>query len=95
MYNLSLKKISEANLSHRIQVRCQDALKADVQNADVVTVYLSDGGNRKIHALAEQVLSHPQKRIVSYHFPLADFEKYCIKHDQSQGVNIFLYNKKA
>jgi len=81
--------VAAAALSDRIQVLQCDASGADVSDATVVALYLSDTGNsallRSISTLRKGT------RVVSLYFPVAGWERALLKHDTSAGIDIYLY----
>lgn len=68
-----------------------DAAAADVSDATVLALYLSDAGNRDLLAAVGPTL-RPGTRVVSLYFPVAGWEASLKAHDTSAGIDIYLYH---
>lgn len=82
------QQVDRAGVGHLVQIFQQDAIRASVSNASVITLYLSDSGNTHVlNALKHQI--QQTARVVSFAFPV----KGCIpqKVDKVHGINIYLY----
>lgn len=81
-------EVSRAGLDHLVQIHQQDAAKASVREATVLTLYLSDSGNmRMIEALKHQM--QQKARVVSFAFPVHGYVPS--KTDKVHGISIYLY----
>jgi SAM-dependent methyltransferase len=74
------RRIDEANenarragVEHLVTFRVQDALKTDVSEATVVTLYLVSALNVRLRPILTTQL-RPGARIVSHNFPMGDWE---------------------
>lgn len=61
----SRAKAKEDGVSHLVEFRVQDAMKVDVSDATVVTLYLTSEFNSKLRPILEEQLS-PGARVVSH-----------------------------
>lgn len=87
---LSRQAVSIAGLSDRITIIEGDAAAADVSDATVLALYLSDTGNRDLLQAVRPTL-RPGTRVVSHYFPVAGWEAALLRRDTSAGINIYLY----
>lgn len=73
LVDLSRRRIAERGLDGRAQIREQDLLEADFSGVDVVTVFLTPEG---LESVAPKLASslEPGTRVVSYKFPIPDWE---------------------
>jgi cyclopropane fatty-acyl-phospholipid synthase-like methyltransferase len=62
-----------AGVEHLVTFKLQDALKTDVADATVVTLYMLAAMNVKLRPILTQQL-RPGARIVSHSFPMGDWE---------------------
>jgi tRNA A58 N-methylase Trm61 len=67
------KKIVELGLNDRVKVIRGDLLKADIKDANVVTLYLTTSANEKVAPKLESEL-RPGTRVVSYCFRMPSWE---------------------
>ena len=82
------QEIEKAGVSDLVKVFKQDAAKASVKGATVITLYLSDSGNtHMVNALKLQL--KPEARLVSFAFPIHGYKPN--KIDKVHGINIYLY----
>lgn len=83
------QEIEKAGLGHLVKVFQEDATKASVKEATVITLYLSDSGNTHvINSLKKQI--QQQTRVVSFAFPIQGYLPD--KTDKVHGIGIYLYN---
>mmetsp|Transcript_2027 Transcript_2027/g.3154 ORF Transcript_2027/g.3154 Transcript_2027/m.3154 type:complete len:182 (+) Transcript_2027:61-606(+) len=86
--------IKRDNLEHCCTVHAKDARKADVSTATVLTLYLSDRGNRELMTLLSPSLK-PGTRIVSNAFSIHGWEEYLVKTIQDPAAGpMHLYQFK-
>lgn len=88
LYKTVTSKIHKENLGDRIRVFNEDALKADLSDATIITLYLTTSGNSKLKPLLSQMKDGT--RIVSHDFRM-DGWAYS-KRENFQGHTIYLYN---
>ena len=69
----SIANAKAAGVSHLVTFTLQDALKTDVSNATVVTLYLLAASNLKLRPLLTRQL-RPGARIVAHNFGMGDWE---------------------
>ena len=82
------QEVERAGCSDLVKVVQQDAAQASVQEATVMTLYLSDSGNtHMINSLKRQM--RKQARVVSFAFPI-EGHKPC-KTEKVHGIEIHLY----
>ena len=68
------QEVEKAGVGHLVKVFQEDATKASVKEATVITLYLSDSGNtHMINTLKQQI--QQQTRVVSFAFPI---QGYCL-----------------
>lgn len=82
--------MAQAGLTGRVDIQAGDAAAADVGDATVLALYLSDVGNRDLLKAVGPTL-RPGTRVVSLYFPVAGWEATLEKHDTSSGIDIYLY----
>ncbi|KAI8469048.1 MAG: methyltransferase [Monoraphidium minutum] len=75
----------------RVAIVEGDAAAADLSDASVVALYLSDAGNRDLLAAVGPSLRRGA-RVVSLYFPVAGWEASLAAHDTSAGIDIYLYS---
>jgi ribosomal protein L11 methylase PrmA len=81
----------KAGVEHLVSFKLEDAMKVDVSNATVVTLYLLSASNLKLRPILTKQLK-PGSRIVSHAFSMGDWEP--VKVDQfqdSRGISRTLY----
>ena len=74
----TLRKVSDLNLSSQVQVVHGDAMKTDLTNADVVTLYLLTKSNELFKPKFEQMLK-PGARVVSYEYEIRGWEPSAVE----------------
>ena len=75
----------------RVSIVEGDAAAADLSDASVVALYLSDAGNRDLLAAVGPTLRRGT-RVVSLYFPVAGWEASLLARDTSAGIDIYLYS---
>lgn len=88
LYKTVSSKIQKENLEDRICVFNEDALKADLSDATIITLYLTTSGNSKLKPLLSQMKNGT--RIVSHDFRIDGWEYS--KRENFQGHTIYLYD---
>lgn len=84
------QEIEKAGVSDLVKVVQQDAAQAAVQDATVITLYLSNSGNsHMINSLKHQI--QKQARIVSFAFPIDGQQPS--RTDKVHGIDIHLYTR--
>ena len=84
------QEVERAGYSNLVKILQQDAAQASVQEATVMTLYLSDSGNTQIiNCLKHQM--QKQARVVSFAFPI-EGHKPC-KTEKVHGIEIHLYTR--
>ncbi|KAL9642123.1 hypothetical protein ABK040_007128 [Willaertia magna] len=93
IYKKAIDNITKNNLQEKIEILLQDALKGNLSEANVVMIYLSDGGNMKLFNKFKEELQ-PNARIISYCFP---FDEQVVKPNERiltcGNVPVYLYIK--
>lgn len=69
LVELSNKKAKEEGVSHLVEFRAEDALKADISRATVVTLYMFPWFNEMMRPIFQQKLK-PGARVVSHDFDI-------------------------
>jgi len=83
------QEVEKAGVGHLVKVFQEDATKASLKEATVITLYLSDSGNTHvINNLKQQI--QQQTRVVSFAFPIQGYLPD--KTDKIHGIDIYLYN---
>ena len=88
--------VAAAGLSHRIDIRREDARTACLAAADVVTMYLSEGGNLamlpvlRAGAAKRAARGEPAPRVCTFTFPIAGLVP--VARTRVDGIDLFLYN---
>lgn len=82
--------IAAADAGSAATVFTADARTADVSTATVVTMYLSETGNRQLLEALQPSLK-PGTRLVTYCFPVPGLEGSLERVDTSENVSVFLY----
>ncbi|MEW5302323.1 MAG: hypothetical protein WDW38_000346 [Sanguina aurantia] len=82
--------IAAAGAGGAATVFTADARSADVSAATVVTMYLSETGNRQLLEALQPSLT-PGTRLVTYCFPVPGLEGSLLRVDTSDNVPVFLY----
>lgn len=82
------REVRKAGVEQLVQVHEQDALVAAVQEATVLTLYLSVKGNTQV---VKNLKSRIRKetKIVSFAFPIEGYQP--TKIDRVHGINIYMY----
>lgn len=92
---LASERIHELGIEDRVGVFHEDARKAMLSDASVVTLYLSEAGNSILLPILKKRMSCPTPpcRIVSFCFPIEGLQP-CAK-DTIDGIDLFLFTSKA
>jgi 16S rRNA A1518/A1519 N6-dimethyltransferase RsmA/KsgA/DIM1 with predicted DNA glycosylase/AP lyase activity len=90
----SLHKIRVANLENNVTIVHESFLKADLRQADVVTMYLSPTGNRETKIKLEHEL-HIGARVVSLEFEIPNWRPHKIEKivDDRLTYTLYLYHR--
>ena len=90
-YLLAKARAKLSGISDKIDVRCKNFFKADLQNADVIFCFLTPRLMQKIGKLLKETEIKKGARLVSYGFSIKDMEPVeKIKHSK-ENWNIYLY----
>jgi len=85
----------KAGVEHLVSFELQDAMKADVSSATVVTLYLLSTSNLKLRPMLTKQLK-PGARIVSHQFNMGEWEPAKVEqYNDSKGISRTLYLWKA
>lgn len=76
-------------LQERVRIVHGDCRQLDVSRASVITLYLSDSGNRRL--LQSVVGLREGTRVVSLYFPVKGWEERLVQLDRSKNIDIHLY----
>jgi tRNA A58 N-methylase Trm61 len=87
-------EVAEHHLDDRIEVRCEDYFETDLQEADLIVLYLT---TRTLHSMSEKLEEvRPGTRIVTHDFALAGWDlSEQSQYTDSDGCSsqLFLYIK--
>ncbi|MDF1497896.1 MAG: class I SAM-dependent methyltransferase [Patescibacteria group bacterium] len=90
-YLLAKIRVKLSKKSKKIEVRCKNFFKADLQNADVIFCFLTPKLMQKIAKMLKEMKLKKGVRVVSYAFKINDMEPIeKIKHNK-ENWNIYLY----
>jgi SAM-dependent methyltransferase len=81
--------VLQKGLQEKVRIIHGDCRRLDVSGADVITLYLSDAGNRQL--LQSVVGLRGGTRVVSLYFPVKDWEQQLVQIDRSRNIDIHLY----
>lgn len=81
-------KIAELGLNGRVKVIHGDLLKADIKDANVVTLYLTTSANEKVAPKLESEL-RPRTRVVSYCFRMPSWEPTKIMNLETRTIYLY------
>ncbi len=81
-------KIVELGLNGRAKVIHGDLLKADIKDANVVTLYLTTSANEKVAPKLESEL-RPRTRVVSYCFRMPNWEPTKIMNLETRTIYLY------
>ncbi|KAG2440271.1 hypothetical protein HXX76_004383 [Chlamydomonas incerta] len=89
----AVESARKASLAHLIKVVKADAASADVSDASVIALYLSDHGNSRL-LKSVQVTLKPGTRVASFYFPvgLPGWQERLLTKDSADGLNVYVYN---
>ncbi|GIL77500.1 hypothetical protein Vretimale_2955 [Volvox reticuliferus] len=81
-----------AGLKSLVRVVRADAASADVREATVIALYLSDHGNSRLLRAVQSSLQ-PGTRVASFYFPvgLPGWEQRLLKADRTDGLAVYMY----
>ena len=79
--------------SHLSVVRC-DARQADLASASILTLYLSERGNRQLKPLlGRHLCRHPHSRVASFCFPIPGWSP--IRQVKVSGIPLLLFTQHS
>ena len=90
-YLLAKARAKLSGKSDKIDVRCKNFFKADLQNADVIFCFLAPRLMQKIWKLLQETELKKGARLVSYGFRIKDLEPEKIIKRSKENWNIYLY----
>ena len=82
--------VEDVNLGGAVEIREEDALGADLGDATVVALYLSETGNRKLMPSLAKLRAGA--RVVTFTFPLCDRMRPT-KSKKVDGISLYMYRK--
>ena len=82
--------VEDVNLEGAVEIREEDALGADLGDATVVALYLSETGNRKLMPSLAKLRAGA--RVVTFTFPLCDRMRPT-KSKKVDGISLYMYRK--
>ena len=82
------KNAQASGVADRVTFREEDLMKADVSDATVVTLYLSNSLNMRLRTILQRRL-RPGSRIVSHRFAMGDWKPESEQH--LEGTTIYLW----
>ena len=90
-YLLAKARAKLSGKSDKIDVKCKNFFKADLQNADVIFCFLTPKLMQKIGKLLKETKLKKGVRIVSYAFSIKDIEPEKKIEHSKENWNIYLY----
>lgn len=90
IYETTLARVSSLGLSEKVRIVHGDALKTDLTQADVVTLYLLTGSNEKLRPVLEKQLK-PGARVVSHDFEVKGWKPVQTEKMMFQGRPHMIY----
>jgi hypothetical protein len=99
--NASLAAMAQQNVASfkQLQVLQADALSCDLSSASVITVYLSERGNRQLRPAltdwlrAERAEADSERRIASFCFPMPGWTP--AKRAAVSGIPVYLFTRHS
>ena len=82
------KNAQKAGVADKVTFRREDLFKADLSDATVVTLYLSNSINIRLRGILQKQLK-PGTRIVSHRFTFGDWKPEAEQH--LEGTSIYLW----
>ncbi|PNH07493.1 hypothetical protein TSOC_006036, partial [Tetrabaena socialis] len=81
-----------AGVEQLVRVVRADAATANVAEATVIALYLSDHGNSRLLAAVRSSL-RPGTRVASFYFPVAlpGWERALLREDRAEGLAVYVY----
>jgi SAM-dependent methyltransferase len=93
---LCRKNVAASGLQQLITVREQNALKADLSDATCVSLYLSERGNASLLPLLNPwLLSAPERRVVSFLFPMPSWQPVQVELEANSQIPMFLFDRSS
>ncbi|GFR45685.1 hypothetical protein Agub_g7100 [Astrephomene gubernaculifera] len=88
----AVQSARKAGLESLIRVVKADAASADVTEATVIALYLSDHGNSRLLRAVQSTLQ-PGTRVASFYFPvgLPGWEERLVTTDRTDGLVVYVY----
>ncbi len=84
----AVKNARKAGVSDQVTFRQEDLFKADLSEATVVTLYLSNSINMRLRTILQRELK-PGSRVVSHRFMMGDWKPEAEQH--LDGTSIYLW----
>jgi ribosomal protein L11 methylase PrmA len=82
------KNARKAGVADKVTFRQEDLFRADLSDATVVTLYLSNSINMRLRGILQHQLK-PGARVVSHRFAMADWKPEAEQH--LEGTTIYLW----
>mmetsp|Transcript_4581 Transcript_4581/g.9886 ORF Transcript_4581/g.9886 Transcript_4581/m.9886 type:complete len:189 (-) Transcript_4581:614-1180(-) len=82
--------VTSSKVDHLVRIIHGDASKANVSEATVLALYLSDRGNRQLVQKLRPTLQ-PGTRIVSFFFEIENWQRNLAKTDSTDNLSVYLY----
>lgn len=90
IYETTLGRVNSLGLSDQVKIIHGNALKADLSQADVVTLYLLTSSNEKLRPILEKGLK-PTARVVSHDFEIRGWKAAKIEKMMVEGRPHMIY----
>ncbi len=90
IYETTLSRVTNLGLAEKVRIIHGDALKTDLSNADVVTLYLLTSSNERMRPVLEAGLK-PGARVVSHDFEIRGWKPYQMEKVMVQGRPHMIY----
>lgn len=90
----SLERIHKFHFDYEVKIIKDDLLNVDIDKADVVTMYLSPGGNEKVKLKLERELKSGA-RVISLEFEIQGWKIHKVDQIVDEGLTytIYVYNR--
>ncbi len=91
-YYLAAKlRVKLSGKSGKIEIRCRNLFRADIQNADVIFCFLTPKLMQKVGKMIEEARLKKRVRIVSYAFSIKGLKPVKKINSSKDNWNIYLY----
>ena len=93
---LARRNVSARQLDGQISVREGDARSTDISDATVVTLYLSERGNKALQPLlTPKLLQDPETRVLSFLFEMPGWTPVQMELEHASQIPMFLFDGRS